>query len=632
MKKKWLTFPALLLAAAAVVMVGCGNSTTPGNGEGEEEVWKLTTELAAMVDGGIAIDTALVEANFTNTALQAAGNPTMKIVTNGTGDDAPLALAIETGANWGEGLDLRDSVIGFKAGDTITITGKILENFPPAPSSGDTWATPLLFLKVDLGADVFAASFNNTQAGAFQLEYTLTQADIGQIKTTGAENPACIRIGARPGGAKFQIDEITLIGIREGTASPTYTVTFLASNANGAETLGTATVESGVQVSRPAAETWYTTYLGTLTDQIVTGWKLKSDNTAWDFVNNTVTENISLYPVLAATKLSAVGIKVDSVSVNVAVNAVSGTLEAITDGYTFTRLGGYASSYAWFAVTFGEGVKLADFKQVTLTYQGVSGDISYKDIVLLAKSAAFSGSLGSDTDISNMQIHTGTKTQVTGTTATPVTISIDPTKAAAYNTIAGEQTVYFSIYLHAAATGSGNPTAFKISNIAFVKNVVESYTVDLSGLAVTNTTDLADQNDGFSVALDSLGAEFDITKYSKITVKGTFQDGSDGSTIITPDWGLGGVKIGKGTNASKSDWDTTANVYIAINNLGMDASDWEGAGWRNASIGYLLNATEKAALAAISSGGWAIWLSKADSGTEDGKVAKITLTEITFHN
>ena len=157
---------------------------------------------------------------------------------------------------------------------------------------------------------------------------------------------------------------------------------------------------------------------------------------------------------------------------------------------------------------------------------------------------------------------------------------------------------------------------------------VEDYIVDLSGLTVTSSS-LTAQNAGFMIELPAYPSNFNINNYSKITVDATFEDYDEDP--ITADWGKGGLKFGKVSNGqTKTNWDTTANYSIQINNLGVNANDHEGAGFRNASKGYVLNAAEKAAMTTELI--QAIWLFKSDTGTSGTGVSKITLTQIKFHN
>jgi hypothetical protein len=305
-------------------MVGCDSSTSGGGGGGDyEEFWRLTTELAAMVEGDVNTDTALdttETGDFDGTALMAAGGPTMKIVENG--EDASLwALEVTTVANWGEGIDLRHSEIAFKAGDRITITGKILNTFPAAPSSGDTWASPLLLYKTDIGNNNGNKTIINapTAGASINQTFTLTQADVNDIASIAGENNAAgIRIGARPAGAQFRLDEILVE--RKTVAAATYTVTFFGTNKT--TVLGTVSgVAKGATISAPTTEGWYTTFISTIpADKELKGWYVLNSGTGggadtkWNFASSTVTSNISLYPVVEASSPSLEDIAVASFS------------------------------------------------------------------------------------------------------------------------------------------------------------------------------------------------------------------------------------------------------------------------------------------------------------------------------
>jgi hypothetical protein len=180
-------------------------------------------------------------------------------------------------------------------------------------------------------------------------------------------------------------------------------------------------------------------------------------------------------------------ITVGETTQDVEVSAVSGEVVYFDDdsGYKFKRDAPWQASYAWFAVDFAAGEKLSDYEKVTFTYQGISGDIGYKNIVLVAKDEAFSVSLGSDGDVTAAAV--SPQKSVDGTDATNVTLPLVRSKVAAYDTSAK---VYFTIFFNANASSANDnnhnvtgPTTFQISNIAFVKGAVE-----ITGITVRSGT------------------------------------------------------------------------------------------------------------------------------------------------
>lgn len=215
MKKVWLVLLAVVLVFGLGVF-GCssdsdsggggggtGGGGGEGGGEGTPPVFQLSTILAGLEKTG-----PIAKTDFDGTPLTYAGNPDMEIVAD------TYALKITVSANWGEGLDIVHGVASdefeFKAGDVIKITGKALNTFPAAPSSGDTWASPQIQLKLDQASNGETMKKASPQADdTFEFEVTLTAADITAIATTdNGDNPPNVRIGARPTGASFQIDDI----------------------------------------------------------------------------------------------------------------------------------------------------------------------------------------------------------------------------------------------------------------------------------------------------------------------------------------------------------------------------------------------------------------------------------------
>jgi hypothetical protein len=224
MKKVLLALLVILTASMLIFAVGC-NSNGPPTPIAKTDpidppidpidppiinpvpvvVFRLSDILADIVK-----DTGLVSDDFDGTAINLAGRPEVDIISVG----GKKALKIKVLANWGQGIDVVHGTgsdeFEFKAGDTIKITGKAVSDFPAAPAS-DTWATPQIQFKVDISAnnetDKLASPM---QDDPFDFTLVLTAGDITLIETTGNDNPAAIRIGARPTDAEFIIEEITV--------------------------------------------------------------------------------------------------------------------------------------------------------------------------------------------------------------------------------------------------------------------------------------------------------------------------------------------------------------------------------------------------------------------------------------
>jgi hypothetical protein len=184
----------------------CGNDPCTCNG-GEvtyDVIFKLSDVLAELDLGIIEVDD-LEEIP----GIQAAGNPVFEVIENGS-----RALKITTNANWGQGIDLENEVFEFKIGDKITVTG----SFITLGSDGSqSWAAPRIQLLTAIGGNDAAAT--HTTVGAFSFERILTPADITAINTTGTDNPAVIRVGARGIGSVFTITEFKIE--RPSDAAPT---------------------------------------------------------------------------------------------------------------------------------------------------------------------------------------------------------------------------------------------------------------------------------------------------------------------------------------------------------------------------------------------------------------------------
>jgi len=170
-------------------------------------------------------------------------------------------------------------------------------------------------------------------------------------------------------------------------------------------------------------------------------------------------------------------ITVAGVEKKVEVIAEGGDVELNEDktGYTFTKTSDYERSYAYFAVNFGTD-KFNDYEKITFVYQGVSGDIGYKYIFLMANDEAFSGDLTGKTGAATIS----DQKQMDGTSETNVELAITRTTATGFT----NPKVYLCLYINADKDKSGAATVIKISNIELVKSATPFVPVKVDILTI----------------------------------------------------------------------------------------------------------------------------------------------------
>jgi hypothetical protein len=125
-------------------------------------------------------------------------------------------------------------------------------------------------------------------------------------------------------------------------------------------------------------------------------------------------------------------------------------------GYS-TGSRGYGNGYSYFKVDFGSGT-LADYASVNATFQGISGDINWKNFCLWASGTEPTFNY---LDFSNNNIGL-VETRYDGLTPREFTFNLASATAAAKVAAITESEVYFIFQIH------GADAAFKISNIEFV--------------------------------------------------------------------------------------------------------------------------------------------------------------------
>ena len=146
-----------------------------------------------------------------------------------------------------------------------------------------------------------------------------------------------------------------------------------------------------------------------------------------------------------------------------------GTVEIIEDGkgyqYNYGS-GAYDPAFARFSYTFSDTERLADFKEVKFTFNLIQGDSENKTVRLVASPAAFE-SVGSGAPSGGINVTNNSGNLSTGSHSVSLAInSADALKLDANNTL------WFSFYVHMAATGSapsaGTPTKISFSGIEFI--------------------------------------------------------------------------------------------------------------------------------------------------------------------
>jgi hypothetical protein len=137
------------------------------------------------------------------------------------------------------------------------------------------------------------------------------------------------------------------------------------------------------------------------------------------------------------------------------------TVNSASNGYKLEYYDGctdYDNHSLMFEIDLGTET-LSDYASVKFNFSGTAGDWTYKDMDLLAGSAAFTDALTGSTSVSSAKAATG---DVSGVKV--MTINIDSTKTASYT---GK--FYVSIFSMIGKGTTPNWTAFEISEIEFVK-------------------------------------------------------------------------------------------------------------------------------------------------------------------
>jgi len=397
------------------------------------------------------------------------------VTDEGTGK---IALQYTTAADWGVGVDLRLAAFGFRDGDVITVTGKVIGA-----------QKPTIQLNSKVGAAPVVIGNKDEDGGDFELKATLTAADIANIKLG---NPQTIRIECRATGVTVRITNITIVGERPTDIKPLAApVIALLTDDDLDDDFGPVGIKWEAIAGAGGYEIWSVAAgadpvkldTKTGTEVVLYGYDALTEGTSYTIyiiakgIEGSSKDSEKSNEVTYTKKTPAkpiITIKVDGAEKFAEISDVNGKTVAVDNSYTFTRAGNYEGSYNYFAVDFGAG-KLSDFGKITFKYQGVTGDIGWKRIFIVASATPFTGNLPKGNPL-NASEWTGSAfvngpNMGTGSDLTAienVTLIIPKTKADNF----AASPVYFSIYIDAGETGGtpSAPTAIKISDIAFVKD------------------------------------------------------------------------------------------------------------------------------------------------------------------
>jgi hypothetical protein len=184
-KSVWIT---ALLLALTFVFFGCDDSKYA---KLDILDWKLSDVAAGF--GAAPFTGATAAAAFGVAGLDACGGNTEYTV----GNDGSLTVDVKD-HNWGAGLDLKQSVFGFKAGDKITLKGTIVSGTPTAVAINTKPG----------GEKLYSATPLPATGANFTITATLTAEDITNIN--GA-SPSAVRIQVKADQIVFKITELTAV-------------------------------------------------------------------------------------------------------------------------------------------------------------------------------------------------------------------------------------------------------------------------------------------------------------------------------------------------------------------------------------------------------------------------------------
>jgi|GEM_PF-3636574 len=204
--KRWLFAAAAV--AVAIALAGCptsggGNNNNNGEEDGDP-VWTVLFDLATdeHIQGLALADEVSPDEVFEGTMLTNAGGRPWDVVANNI-PNQDRSIRFTTNADWGQGLDLRNSDFVFRAGDVVHISGEII-----------TLPGGRVQVNRNVGSEhsnIGGVDTAHTAVGPFAIDFTIAEADLPQIR---GGNPAGLRIEVRSTGAVVRFDSIRVEGYR----------------------------------------------------------------------------------------------------------------------------------------------------------------------------------------------------------------------------------------------------------------------------------------------------------------------------------------------------------------------------------------------------------------------------------
>ena len=459
----------ILLAVVLVfgLVVGCGKERQEKDEDLElVTVFELSTNA---VFQGFPIGPMSSDDLFEDLMLTGAGNPVVEIVANPV-NAGKNSLLIKSAADWGDGFDFRQADFRFRADDIITVVGEVITI---------TGANDRIQLNNRVGAENSIASA--TATGAFSFNVTLDAGMISQINGSAAATRG-IRFEMRNGTANIEvrIDEITVTGMRSSAPiTPTADdFSFGAYFEDGVSVQYLSDGEvAGLEVTSriagytPVITVYYEGIEGTSytknaeVPQVVGVFEITFNVAATTRYTAASGLEAGRLEIIEARRIAttAVDLVIDD-----PVGVGTGSAAVISDTSFEVAADNYGAGYAKFKVDFGTGGSLADYERLALTYQGLTGDVGWKPLYILASEDESDFAASVNATHAGLRIAT---VNYANNGLSPMDFEFDLTSSAALAITAQE--VWFVVYLHS------NPATFRVSDMVF-----QSFDPDIPSKAI----------------------------------------------------------------------------------------------------------------------------------------------------
>jgi len=451
MKKVWPVLLAVVLVFG-LVAIGCGSSGGGGGDEGdlvEKTVFVLSTD-----EGIQALDVGALsfagDENPIKPLVRAGGDTNISIEAIKTPGDT-IGLKFKTLAEWGAGIDLPFKEFGFREGDVVTVTGKLVAGTK----------TQLNFKE---GSEATHEETTTTEVGDFDYSVVLSATDVLNIK--GGKSTQVIRIEGRPTNVEVEVYEITIKGKRPSkltkleapviTASATGISWTEIENASGFKVL---IAKDGEEYDEEEAESLPATATGYNMSALDDG-TYKVNVTALGLKDATTDSD----PVeVKVSRTTPAGIEEKDANLSGATAVGTGSVTKTTSSFTLTYPAtgtdvGYGNGYAYFQYDFGAGKSINDVKEIKFTFKGEAGDVGWKDVFLFATKTTPVALEGSGSNLAKVNF------AAANTTAANGTFDLSSADVSALT----DQQLYIAIVLWANNASSGTATSYTISDVKFV--------------------------------------------------------------------------------------------------------------------------------------------------------------------